>query len=143
MNGTLRGPALIAAAAGRHMAQVGSGRMVFIGSVNGHYSEPESGVYSAAKAAIASLARSVVVDLASRGVIANTVSPGWVETPMTAEILPHATPEKIKEMIPIGRVGRPEELAKVIRFLVVDAPDYLCGANIVVDGGQTALAPSW
>jgi NAD(P)-dependent dehydrogenase (short-subunit alcohol dehydrogenase family) len=142
INITLRGAALAAAAAARHMLNNGGGRIVLIGSVNGHHSEPESAHYSAAKAGIHSLAKSIAVDLGPFGIITNVVSPGWVHTPLTEGFLSQTSPEKLKAVNPLGRAGRPEELAEVIRFLVMDAPEFLLGATISVDGGQVAMAPS-
>lgn len=137
----VRGAVLCATAAARHMAQAGRGRIVFVSSVNGFQSEPDTVVYSAAKTAIISLARSFAVELAGSGVTANAVAPGWVTTPMTAADLANSTPQRLALVNPLGRAGRPEEIAEVIGFLVVDAPEFLTGATIAVDGGQTAMAP--
>ncbi len=137
----VRGAVLCAAAAARHMARAARGRIVLISSVNGVHSEPCSVAYSAAKAAIISVARSLAVDLAGCGVTANAVAPGWVLTPMTAAHLAGATAEQLARVNPLGRAGRPDEIADVIRYLVVDAPDFLTGSTITVDGGQTAMAP--
>ena len=60
---------------------------------------------------------------------------------MTADFLDSTSPETLIRVNPLGRAGQPEELANVIRYLVVDAPEFLTGANIYVDGGQTAMAP--
>jgi NAD(P)-dependent dehydrogenase (short-subunit alcohol dehydrogenase family) len=137
----LRGAVLCAAAAARHMTSAGHGRIVLISSVNGLHSEPGSLAYSAAKAAIISAARTLAVDLAATGVTANAVAPGWVLTPMTSDYLATTTPEQLRRVNAVGRAGTPEEIAGVIRFLVVEAPGFLTGATIVVDGGQTAMAP--
>jgi NAD(P)-dependent dehydrogenase (short-subunit alcohol dehydrogenase family) len=137
----LRGAVLSAAAAARHMTRAGSGRIVLLSSVNGLHSEPNTIDYSAAKAAIISVARSLAVDLAGTGVTANAVAPGWVSTPMTADYLAAATPDQLRMVNTLGRAGRPEEIARVIRFLIVDAPEFLTGTTITVDGGQTVMAP--
>jgi NAD(P)-dependent dehydrogenase (short-subunit alcohol dehydrogenase family) len=137
----LRGAVLSAAAASRHMVRAGSGRIVLLSSVNGLHSEPNTIDYSAAKAAIISVARSLAVDLAGTGVTANAVAPGWVSTPMTAEYLAETTPEQLRLVNTLGRAGRPEEIARVIHFLIVEAPEFLTGATITVDGGQTVMAP--
>jgi NAD(P)-dependent dehydrogenase (short-subunit alcohol dehydrogenase family) len=137
----VRAAVLSAAAAARHMTRAGSGRIVLLSSVNGYHSEPDSIDYSAAKAAIISVARSLAVDLAGTGVSANAVAPGWVTTPMTVDYLADSTPERLRRVNTVGRAGRPEEIASVIRYLVVDAPEFLTGSTITVDGGQTALAP--
>jgi NAD(P)-dependent dehydrogenase (short-subunit alcohol dehydrogenase family) len=137
----LRGAVLSASAAARHMTRAGRGRIVLISSVNGFHSDPGSIHYNAAKTAIISVARSLAVDLADTGVSANAVAPGWVTTPMTADYLADATPDRLRRVNPLGRAGRPDEIARVIRFLIVDAPEFLTGSTITVDGGQTAMAP--
>lgn len=137
----LRGAVLAAGAAGRRMSAAGRGRIVLLSSVNGFHSEPESIAYSAAKAAIISVARSLAVDLAPSGVQANAVAPGWVTTPMTEQHLTQTTPEQLRRVNPMGRAGTVDEIAGLVRYLIVDAPDFLTGAAITVDGGQTAMAP--
>jgi NAD(P)-dependent dehydrogenase (short-subunit alcohol dehydrogenase family) len=129
------------AAAARPMSAAGRGRIVLLSSVNGFHSEPASAAYSAAKAAIISLARSFAVDLAGDGITVNAVAPGWIDTPMTTEFLTTTTAEQLRRVNPLGRAGRADEIAGVIRYLIVDAPDFLTGATLVVDGGQTAMAP--
>jgi NAD(P)-dependent dehydrogenase (short-subunit alcohol dehydrogenase family) len=143
-NVLLRGTALASIAAAKHMAERGKGRIVFIGSVSGMISEPESAHYAAAKAGMHSLARSITVDLGERGVIANVVASGFVATPMTSGLTEHPDQDMVKgiyqRLNPLRRAGRPEEIASLVRYLVVDAPDYLAGATIPVDGGQTVMA---
>jgi NAD(P)-dependent dehydrogenase (short-subunit alcohol dehydrogenase family) len=129
-----------AVAAARAMAAQG-GRFVLVSSVGAVLSEPDSAHYNAAKAAVSSLARSMAVDLASRGIQVNALVPGWVHTPMTDGFVQNATPETLKLLNPVARVGQPDELANVIEYLLLDAPDYLNGTAIIVDGGQTAMAP--
>lgn len=123
------------------MKGAGHGRFVLISSINAPSSEPESAHYSAAKAGVASLARSMAVDLGQHGIQVNAVAPGWVHTAMVDEFVENATPETLKQINVVGRVGQPDELANVIEYLGFDAPDYLTGATIFVDGGQTAMAP--
>jgi NAD(P)-dependent dehydrogenase (short-subunit alcohol dehydrogenase family) len=137
----VRAVVLAASAAARVMTAAGHGRIVLLSSVNGFHSEPDTMGYSAAKTAIISIARSLAVDLADSGVTANAVAPGWVTTPMTETYLDEATPESLRRLNTLRRAGRPEEIAAVIRWLVLDAPEFLTGATIAVDGGQTALAP--
>ncbi|MDQ6816252.1 MAG: SDR family oxidoreductase, partial [Actinomycetota bacterium] len=97
--------------------------------------------YSASKAAISSLARSLAVDLASHGIVVNAVAPGWVHTPMTAAYVEGAAPQTLRRLNPLARVGDPSEIATVIVFLVAEAPTFLTGATVFVDGGETAAAP--
>jgi NAD(P)-dependent dehydrogenase (short-subunit alcohol dehydrogenase family) len=141
LNVVLRGSVLPAVAASRWMATNGGGRIVLISSINGVVSEPESAAYSAAKAGIISVARSIAMDLSSAGVMANAIVSGWVQTAMTEEFLATADRESLKRLNMIGRVATPEELAGFVSYLLTDAPTYLTGAALTVDGGQTALAP--
>jgi NAD(P)-dependent dehydrogenase (short-subunit alcohol dehydrogenase family) len=141
MDVVLRGSVLTAVEAARRMKAAGGGRIVLFSSINGFHSEPDSVHYSAAKAAIISVAKSMAVDLAGTGVIANAIAPGWCYTPMTAEFIDATDPERLKRVNPLGRPGRPEEIANVVRYLVTEAPEFLYGTTIFVDGGQTALAP--
>jgi NAD(P)-dependent dehydrogenase (short-subunit alcohol dehydrogenase family) len=137
----LRGTALVAVAAARHMVSNGGGRIVLFSSINGFQSKPDTADYSAAKAAVASLAKSMAVDLAPSGVITNAIAPGWVRTPMTEEFLGQSSPETLKAVNPLGRAGEPAEIADVVWFLVDQAPTFLVGTTIYVDGGQTVAAP--
>jgi NAD(P)-dependent dehydrogenase (short-subunit alcohol dehydrogenase family) len=137
----LRGSVLCGVAAGRHMARAGRGRIVFVGSVNGFHAEPESTLYNVAKAALSSAARSFAVDLAGKGVVTNVLAPGWTDTESLREELDRAGPEGLAAVNPLARAGRPEEIAEVVRYLVVDAPEYMTGQTIYVDGGQTGMAP--
>ena len=123
------------------MAERKSGRMVLIASTNSIVSEAGSAHYSAAKAAASSLARSLCVDLAPHGIRVNAVAPGWIHTSMVDEFVQSATPETLRDINPLGRVGKPGEVANLIEYLALDAPDYLTGATILIDGGQTAVAP--
>ncbi len=136
-----RGTAITTMAATKHMVANGQGRVVFVGSVNAIVSEYGSAQYAAAKSAMHSLARSVAVDLGRRGVTANVVASGFVKTPMTRGLHEHQDQEMANAIIgrinPLGRAGEAHEIANVVRYLVADAPTYLTGSTIVVDGGQT------
>ena len=139
-NVNLRGSALVSAAAARHMRTEGGGRIVLFSSINGAISEPSSAAYSATKAGISSLARSMAVDLAGDGIAVNAVAPGWIHTAMTADFLAQAGEDELRRLNPLGRLGRPEEIAGVVVYLAAAAPDFLTGSTIYVDGGQTAAA---
>jgi len=140
-NVAMRGTVLAAVAAAKRMVPAGTGRIVLFSSINGFHSEPDTADYSAAKAAVSSLAKSMAVDLGESGVITNAIAPGWVRTPMTEEFLARSTPEMLRRVNPLGRAGTPEEIADVVWFLIAEAPAFLIGTTLYVDGGQTAAAP--
>lgn len=128
-------------AAANAMAKGGGGRFVLTSSINAPLSEPESAHYSAAKAAVSSLVRSMAIDLAPHNIVVNAVAPGWVATDMVGDFVENATPESLKQLNILARVAEPDELGNVIEYLLLDAPTYLVGTTVFVDGGQTAMAP--
>ena len=141
MQGTvLRGAALVAMAATRKfVASKTRGRIVFITSVSARVSDPGLAHYCAAKAGVEALTRSLAVDLSADGIVANAVAPGWIHTPMIGEFVDTLAPSALAVMNPQARAADPDEVAEVVRFLVVDAPTFLTGTTITVDGGQTAM----
>lgn len=132
----VRAAALGSAAAAKVLPR--GGRVVLVSSVNGYHAEPLTIDYTTAKTAIIGMTRALAVDLAPAGVCVNAVAPGWVTTPMTFH---HLEGRSMAAVNALGRPGRPEEIAHVIDYLVREAPEFLTGATVVVDGGQTALAP--
>ena len=121
--------------ASRQMIRRRSGRIVLIGSIVGHYGSPGQVNYAATKAGLVGVARSVTRELGARGITANVVAPGFIETDMTAA-LPQERRDAYAAAIPAGRFGQPEEVAAAVRFLVSDAAAYVSGAVIPVDGGM-------
>jgi NAD(P)-dependent dehydrogenase (short-subunit alcohol dehydrogenase family) len=124
----------VAKRATRAMLKVRGGRMVFVGSVVGLTGAPGQVNYAASKAGLVGLARSVARELGSRGITANVVAPGYVETDMTAG-LTEARREEVQRSIPLGRTATPEDIAGVVVFLASDAAAYVTGAVVPVDGG--------
>lgn len=110
------------------------GRVIFIGSVVGLLGSAGQVNYSAAKAALVGMARSVTRELGSRGITANVVAPGFIDTDMTAA-LPAEQQDEYKKKIPAGRFAQPAEVAKVVTWLASDDAAYISGAVIPVDGG--------
>lgn len=110
------------------------GRVVLISSVVGLYGSPGQINYAASKSGLVGIARSLTRELGGRGITANVVAPGFIETEMTA-VLPEETQQQYLASIPAGRFGRVDEIAKTVRWLVSDDSGYVSGAVIPVDGG--------
>jgi 3-oxoacyl-[acyl-carrier protein] reductase len=111
-----------------------SGRMIFIGSVVGLLGSAGQVNYAATKSGLVGMARSFARELGSRGITANVVAPGFVETDMTA-VLEDARKEEILKSVPLGRLASVEEIAGVVSFLASAEASYITGAVIPVDGG--------
>lgn len=134
----LTGVALCNKHAAAKMLENGSGAIINMASILGHVGQANSNAYSAAKAAVVNFTRSVALTYARQGIRANSVSPGYVDTPLLAR-LPRATTDAMLERQPIGRLARPEEIANVVAFLASDRASIITGACIHADGGYTAI----
>jgi 3-oxoacyl-[acyl-carrier protein] reductase len=110
------------------------GRIVFISSVVGLYGSPGQANYAASKSGLVGLARSISRELGGRGITANVVAPGFIDTEMTA-VLPDDQKKTYLANIPAGRFATPEAVASVVRFVASDDAAYITGAVIPVDGG--------
>jgi len=110
------------------------GRVILVGSVVALLGSPGQVNYSSSKSGLIGMARSLTRELAGRGITANVVAPGFIDTDMTAELGEELTAE-YKKRIPAGRFASPEEVAKVILWLASDDAAYISGAVIPVDGG--------
>ncbi|WP_253200012.1 3-oxoacyl-[acyl-carrier-protein] reductase [Clostridium estertheticum] len=123
----------------RHVAAImlkqRSGRIINISSVSGLTGNAGQVNYSAAKAGIIGMTKSVAREFGSRGVTCNAVAPGYIQTDMT-EDLPAKVKDTIMGTIPLKRLGRPEDVANVVAFLVTDEAAYITGQVINVDGGM-------
>jgi len=122
-------------AAQRPMLRQRSGRIISIGSVSGLVGNAGQANYAAAKAGLVGLTKAVARELGARGITCNLVAPGFVETDMTAG-LPADLLEAALGQIPLGRLGRPEDVAAAVAFLASDAAAYITGQVICVDGGM-------
>ncbi|WP_403025061.1 beta-ketoacyl-ACP reductase [Salinibacterium sp. GXW1014] len=120
--------------ASKGMLKARYGRIVLVSSVVGLYGGPGQANYAASKAGLVGLARSVTRELGARGITANVVAPGFIETDMTAE-LPADTQAQYKASIPAARFASPQEVARVIAWVASDDAAYISGAVIPVDGG--------
>jgi NAD(P)-dependent dehydrogenase (short-subunit alcohol dehydrogenase family) len=112
----------------------GFGRIVNISSVTAMMGSPSEAAYGAAKAGLHGLTRSLARETARAGITVNCVVPGVFETDMTAS-MPKRTQDAILRMIPVGRRGQPDELARAVSFLLDDSAGYVTGSVLTVDGG--------
>ncbi len=134
INVNLRSAFVACRAAARPMMRGRFGRIVNIGSVTGLVGNAGQVNYAAAKAGLSGLTKTLAKELGSKGITANLVAPGFVETSMLDALGPKAKQE-IAATVPVRRLGRPEEIAHVVSFLASDLAGYMTGQVLVVDGG--------
>ena len=135
LNTNLKGAFLCCKAASRLMMRQRYGRIVNLSSVVGLRGNAGQTAYAASKAGIVGLTKSLAKELASRGVTANAVAPGYIETDMTAA-LPEASRAAMVQGIPAARPGKPEEVARAVAFLASEESGYITGQVLRVDGGM-------
>ncbi len=132
----LNAPAMLSIEAARHMKSAGSGRIINVTSRGAFRGEPAAPAYGAAKSGLNSFSQSLAQALAAAGVLVFAVAPGFVETDMAAEILSGPQGTGIKKQSPLNRAATAEEIGGVIKYLATDAPAYMTGAILDVNGAS-------
>lgn len=121
----------------RHMLSNNWGRIVNITSIFGVVSKSKRLSYSASKFGLNGMTKSMALDCANKNVLVNAVAPGFINTELTSSVLGPSGIEKVMKKIPVGRLGYPDEVAKLVCFLASEANTYLTGQQVVMDGGYT------
>jgi len=130
----LKGVFLCTKAVTRQMIRQRSGKIINVASIVGVSGNPGQANYVAAKAGVIGLTKSTAQELASRNIFVNAVAPGFIATDMT-DALTDAQQKAILERIPLAKLGKPEDVAKAVRFLASSDADYITGQTIHIDGG--------
>jgi len=118
-----------------YMLERAFGRVISISSINGRKGQFGQCNYAATKAALYGFTKSLALEVATKGITANTISPGYIDTPMLQAVKPEVL-QDIIDAIPMGRLGTPDEIASMVRFLASDEAAFITGANFDVNGGQ-------
>ena len=132
----LIGPANICYHAAQYFKKQKKGKIINISSRGANRGEPISPAYGASKAGLNAMSQSLAVALAPYGIFVGVVAPGFVETDMTSLILSSNQGDSIKQQSPLGRVGRPEEIAKAVMMLSMDGMDYATGTIVDLNGAS-------
>ncbi len=136
----LKGNFLAMQAAARRMAEAGGGSIVLYSSIRAQVVEPGQGVYAATKAGALQMVRALAAELGPKGVRANAIAPGVVETPLTAQIKHQpAWYQAYADKSALGRWAKPHELVGAAVYLASDASSFVTGSLLIVDGGWTAI----
>jgi 3-oxoacyl-[acyl-carrier protein] reductase len=134
----LTAPFRLARAALRGMLRRRDGRIISIASIVGAIGNAGQANYAAAKAGLVGMTKALAQEVASRGITVNIVAPGFIETPMT-DVLNGAQRAKLAESVPLGRLGRPEDVAAAVAYLASEEAGWITGATLHVNGGMAML----
>ena len=134
LNVNLKGTFNCTKAVIKHMSKQRKGKIVNIASVVGEMGNVGQANYSASKAGVIGFTKTIAREFAQRGINVNAIAPGYIETPMT-EALTEKVKEELRRMIPMERLGRPEDVAQAVLFLVSEASSYITGQVLNVNGG--------
>jgi len=118
------------------MVDRGWGRIINISSINGQKGAFGQANYSAAKAGMHGFTKALALEVARKGVTVNTISPGYVGTKMVLAVPKEVLDTKIIPLIPVGRLGKPEEIAELVAYLCLEEAGFMTGANLAINGGQ-------
>ena len=139
MDINLKGSYFCSVEFGRHMIAGGSGVIVNLASLQGHIVSLERSIYAASKGGVIQFTKGLANEWSKKGVRVNSISPGYIGTPLVKKVMEDpSSVELIKTRTPMGRVGRPEEVADLIVYLASSRASYITGADITIDGGWTA-----
>lgn len=120
------------------MRKAGGGSIINLSSVAGLVGSADSAAYNASKGAVRLLTKATAIQYAKEGIRANSIHPGTIETPMTAELLSGDGRQDRMDRTPLGRLGRPEDVAYGALYLASDEASFVTGSELVIDGGRTA-----
>lgn len=135
INTNLKGVFLCTKAVTRQMMKQKAGRIVNVASIVGVSGNPGQANYVAAKAGVIGLTKTTAKELASRNILVNAVAPGFISTDMT-DALTEEQRKEMQDMIPLAKLGKPEDVARVVRFLASEDANYITGQTLHIDGGM-------
>src|SRR5690606_4797148 len=135
INTNLKGVFMCTKSVTRQMMKQRSGRIINVASIVGVSGNPGQANYVAAKAGVIGLTKTTAKELASRNILVNAIAPGFISTDMTDQLTTEQR-DSMLSLIPLAKLGEPEDVAKVVRFLASDDANYITGQTIHIDGGM-------